>query len=150
MIRRKMLAALAFVGAAALPALALAAPAVATADVNMRTGPGTAYQQIAVLPAGARAELHGCVEGRTWCDASWNGYRGWVAAAYLQVVYSGAPVAVVRAPVAVAPVLVYRPDVYYQAHYVGRPWYPYRAAPRRVISGPNHTCYRGPFVAGCR
>lgn len=150
MLLRSALRGLAGLLALALPGEALAADAVATGDVNIRTGPGTEYAVIVTLPAGAQIEVFGCIEGRTWCDAAWGRYRGWVASAYLAVSYAGAPAPIVRIPVAVAPpVVVHRPDTYYAPHYAGRPWYRY-GAPRRVVVGPNRTCYRGPFVAGCR
>jgi uncharacterized protein YraI len=136
--------------ALALPGATFAAGAVAPGAVNRRAGPGTEYAVIVTLPAGAQTEILGCVEDRAWCDAAWGRYRGWVASAYLAVSCAGAPAPIVRVPVAVAPpVVVYRPDAYYAAHYAGRPWYRY-GAPRRVVVGPNRTCYRGPFVAGCR
>lgn len=150
MLFRTALVGLAAAVTLALSGAALAAGSVVTGDVNMRAGPGTEYAVIVTLPAGARTEIFGCVEGRTWCDAAWGRYRGWVASAYLAVSYAGAPAPIVRIPVAVAPpVVVFRPDTYYAAHYAGRSWYPY-GAPPRVVVGPNHTCYRGPFVAGCR
>lgn len=149
---RTALAAFAFLIASALPGLASAAPlVVATADVNMRAGPGTGYPVVVTLPAGARAEAFGCVDGRAWCDVAWAGYRGWVASSYLSLIYRGAPVAFVRVPVAVAPpVVIYDPHIYYRAHYVGRPWYPYRGGVVVRHGGPVHGCVHGPRGFACR
>lgn len=67
----------------ALPGIAEAQNAMATADVNMRVGPGTQHPVIATLPAGAPVTVRGCVRGYSWCDTSYRGTRGWVSGRYL-------------------------------------------------------------------
>ena len=62
---------------------AQAATAVATASVNMRSGPGTKYRVIIVIPAGAPVEVNRCHRRRVWCDVSYGRYRGWVSGRYL-------------------------------------------------------------------
>lgn len=71
----------------ALPALAQAASGIATANVNMRSGPSTAYPAVVVIPAGARLEIHGCLESPAWCDVSFARGRGWVSGNYIQATY---------------------------------------------------------------
>jgi uncharacterized protein YraI len=71
-----------------LPALAEAAPAFSTANVNMRSGPSTRYPAVVVIPVGTRVEILGCLSSANWCDVSFAGYRGWVSGSYLQTTYS--------------------------------------------------------------
>lgn len=72
---------------AALPAIAEAASGVATANVNMRSGPSTAYPAVVVIPVGARLEIHGCLAAEAWCDVSFARGRGWVSGRYIQATY---------------------------------------------------------------
>lgn len=71
-----------------IPAVAEAAPAYSTANVNMRSGPSTRYPAVIVIPYGARVEIQGCMQSANWCDVSFAGYRGWVSGTYLQALYS--------------------------------------------------------------
>lgn len=105
-------------------ALAAQPVAVATADVNLRAGPGTQYPVVATIPFGSSVSLFGCTSGVTWCDIAWGHARGWVAAAYLQVIYRGAPV-VLNPSVAprIGVNIVAFDRAYWARHYVGRPWY---------------------------
>lgn len=80
--------ALAAVAAVALPVIAEAAPAVSTANVNLRSGPSTRYPPVLVIPAGSRLEIFGCMQSANWCDVSYRGYRGWMSGSYLQATYS--------------------------------------------------------------
>lgn len=59
--------------ACATPSLATAAPGYTTGNVNLRTGPGTKYRKITVVPAGARIEVYRCT---SWCRINYRGYRG--------------------------------------------------------------------------
>lgn len=101
-----------------------ASPAITSASVNMRAGPGTQYPVVFSLPAGAQVTAHGCLADYSWCDASLGAARGWVAASYMRFVQQGQPV-VVAAPVAAAvgvSVIVFN-QAYWQVHYAHRPWY---------------------------
>ena len=80
--------------AGALPAVAEAATAFSTANVNMRSGPSTRYPAVIVVPAGTRVNIQGCMSSANWCDVSFAGYRGWVSGSYLQTTYSQRRVAV--------------------------------------------------------
>jgi uncharacterized protein YraI len=131
----------------ALPAAANAANATTTGNLNMRAGPGTTFPVVAEVPAGAPVQIYGCVKGGSWCDTAWASQRGWVAGAYLTAIWRGAPVPVATYwPRLGYPVVVYDQNAYWNRYYVGRPWY----ARRHLYVGPNHTCFHGPFVAGCR
>ena len=61
--------------------IALAAPAVATSNVNVRSGPGTGYQVVTSLRRGEVVEVTGCRGG--WCYIEMRGPDGWVSANYL-------------------------------------------------------------------
>ena len=72
------LAALAFVASAAA---ATAAPAYATGNVNVRSGPGTHYGVVDALPRGERVDVQQCRGG--WCFVEKRGPDGWVSSNYL-------------------------------------------------------------------
>jgi uncharacterized protein YraI len=139
-----LLALFAFLLAVAVPGLAAAAPGYTTAHVKLRAGPSTACPAVVTLPYGAPVQIVGCVSGWSWCDTIWNGYRGWVAGAYLNAAWQGRQVPFVAyAPRVAVPVVAYSPTVYANRYYVGRPAY------RHLYVGPKHSCYRGPFVTAC-
>lgn len=72
------LAALALV---ATTAAASAAPAYATGNVNVRSGPGTYYGKVDTLRRGEQVDVKQC-QG-SWCYVIKNGPDGWVSANYL-------------------------------------------------------------------
>ena len=59
--------------------------AVTTASVNMRTGPGTTFPIIRVLPPGALVTVTGRNTDRSWYQVVFNGEQGWVSADFLRV-----------------------------------------------------------------
>lgn len=71
-----------------LPAIAEAAPAFSTGNVNMRSGPSTQYPPVIVIPVGSQVDIRGCMSSANWCDVAYAGYRGWVSGSYLQASYS--------------------------------------------------------------
>ena len=86
---RKLIAAAVVAAGLVLPAGALAAvEAVVTADLNIRTGPGTQYPRFGTVPYGSRVIVIQCY-GSGWCDVDWSGRRGWVAESYLAYVDEG-------------------------------------------------------------
>ena len=60
---------------------ALAAPAYATSNVNVRSGPGTGYGQVDVLHRGESVDIDYC--RGSWCFVNKSGPDGWVSASYL-------------------------------------------------------------------
>lgn len=125
-MRNKILRTLAvlFTLGLAAPALAAETLAVSTVNLNMRAGPGTQYPVVAVVPPGARIDVHGCVSGYSWCDVNFGVSRGWVAAAYLEFHYLGKPVVLtpVVAPRIGVNVVVFN-RAYWNRYYVDRPFY---------------------------
>jgi uncharacterized protein YraI len=67
-----------------IPGAAYAATgAIATTDLNMRTGPSTGYEVVDVIPDGGHVTVYGCLGGYNWCDVGWHGLRGWASGNYL-------------------------------------------------------------------
>ena len=60
---------------------AFAAPAYATSNVNVRSGPGTGYGQVDVLRRGEQVDVQYC--RGSWCFIEKRGPDGWVSASYL-------------------------------------------------------------------
>jgi hypothetical protein len=65
-----------------IPAAASAAPAVATASVNVRGGPGTSYGVVDTLRPGESVDVLGCRTG--WCYVQKSGPDGYVSSSYLR------------------------------------------------------------------
>ncbi|NBN62453.1 hypothetical protein GWI72_07510 [Microvirga tunisiensis] len=140
---------------------ALAWTAQSTADLNMRTGPGTAYPPILVIPRGALVEVGAC---NSWCSVFYAGYRGFVSGRFLAPVSGGylpPPAVIVPPPVVIVPPPVYRPPVYrppvyrppvYRPPHYRPPEYrppvyrpePYRPEPYRPEPGRPREGYRDP------
>jgi uncharacterized protein YraI len=53
----------------------------ATADLNVRAGPGTEFEVVGVVGNGESVSIRGCLEGSKWCALS--GSDGWVYSDYL-------------------------------------------------------------------
>jgi uncharacterized protein YraI len=61
---------------------AMAASAVSTGNVNVRSGPSAQYERINTLRRGQAVEVTGCRGG--WCYVETRGNDGWVSASYLR------------------------------------------------------------------
>jgi uncharacterized protein YgiM (DUF1202 family) len=117
--------------------------AFATANVNLRSGPGTDSEVIATIPGGSRLQIASC-EGE-WCAVTWNGRSGYAIARNL-----GAAPRQARA---------YRPQPGYAE---GSPGYedgppvvygaPRYYGPPAVVYGPGYYGYGGYYGPGygCR
>jgi uncharacterized protein YraI len=70
------------------PALhgSLAKSALVTANVNLRSGPGTDSEIITTIPGGSTVRITRC--SGEWCAVTWNGLRGYAIARNL---YAGGP-----------------------------------------------------------
>ena len=108
---------------------ASAATVVATADLHMRSGPGTEYPVIAVIPQGVAVHSGNCSAG--WCRVDYLGRSGWASRAYLG---GGAS----------TPVYSYEYTAPYYGYYgYGAPEYGYYG-----YSEPGYYGYYSPFVVG--
>ena len=79
--RKIMAAGLAALALVATTAAASAAPAYATGNVNVRSGPGTGYSVIDTLRRGETVDIQYC--RGSWCFVDKRGPSGWVSANYL-------------------------------------------------------------------
>ena len=113
--------------------------AFATANVNLRSGPGTDSEVIATIPGGSRVQIASC-DGE-WCAVTWNGRSGYAIARNL-----GAAPRQARA---------YRPQPGYAE---GPPGYedgppvvygaPRYYGPPAVVYGPGYYGYGGYYGPG--
>lgn len=130
MSRRRFLSLPALTGALLLAAAVpvLAADGQTTAGGSMQAGPGSGYRQAHRLGAGLDVTIHGCLAVRDWCDVSWRGNRGWVAAEALAYGARskgiGGPASASRADM---PVISFRFPAYWDENYSQRLWYSERA-----------------------
>ena len=65
---------------------ALAATAITTTDLNLRSGPSSQTTIEDVIPAQAEVMLDGCVESGQWCKVTYDGTTGFAFASYLATV----------------------------------------------------------------
>lgn len=133
-MRKTLLKSLAMVAVIASPAIAEAATrGFATANVNMRSGPSTAYPAVVVVPNGAPVTIHGCLNDRAWCDVSFNRGRGWVSANYVQAASSKGRFVVEprRYRELGVPIITFELGRYWDQHYRGRNFYGERDRWRR-------------------
>ncbi|OOG52702.1 hypothetical protein B0E47_15610 [Rhodanobacter sp. B05] len=139
----------------ALPALAHAADAYVTGNVNMRAGPDSSYPLIDQLPAGTAVDVQGCTDGWEWCDVISYDNRGWVAGNFIEYLYQDQPVLLPSYGARIGiPIVSFVIGTYWDSYYRSRPFYrqrtvwyqrPYvRRPPPRPLSHP----YRGPIRGG--
>ncbi|MBS9718836.1 SH3 domain-containing protein [Pseudohalocynthiibacter aestuariivivens] len=66
----------------------LAVPAITSANVNFREGPGTSYPRIGTLDEGSSIEVLQCTDSGSWCAIEADGQNGFVSGRYIQEVPS--------------------------------------------------------------
>ena len=124
----------------AAPGAALAAEGYATANVNLRSGPSTAYPPVVVVPVGSSLDVYGCLAETPWCDVSYGRIRGWMSGKYIQTVYRERRVRVdpeYYRPLGI-PIIRFDLDNYWERNYRGRDFYRDRDRWRREWrGGPN-------------
>jgi hypothetical protein len=64
-------------------------PAAVLTTVKLRGGPGTSYDVLDVIPAGATVGVASCSEG--WCEAIWKGRKGFAISGALRIGGPGVP-----------------------------------------------------------
>jgi len=67
--------------------------ATASADLNLRAGPGPMHDIIGVISAGNSVEVAGCLDDANWCEVTLDGTQGWAYGAYLETEIEAKPVA---------------------------------------------------------
>jgi uncharacterized protein YraI len=79
--------------------------AVVESDLNLRSGPGTGYGVVAVMPAGAQVDVLSC--SGSWCRVAYGAAEGWASRSYLAGIggpaYAAAPIYVEPPVYAYAP-----------------------------------------------
>jgi len=78
----RMFSLIALIQAATLTT-ALASPAVTTANVKLRSGPGTGYSSLATIPQSTQVDLSQCDAEGAWCAVTADGKTGFVSGQYL-------------------------------------------------------------------
>ena len=57
--------------------------ATAWTDLNLRAGPGVAYDVMAVIPAAQSVAVDGCLDASNWCRVTHGELSGWASGDYL-------------------------------------------------------------------
>jgi len=111
-------------GVLLLAASAQAAPGEVRVPVTLRAGPDIGFPAVDRIPRGAQVVVYGCLREGTWCDVSFGGARGWIAATALDYFdgnrYVYLPDYVYETDV---PVVTFAIGTYWGNYYVGRPWF---------------------------
>lgn len=94
-MKKGMIAATMTAFAVALPGSALAMPATATVDLNVRSGPGPQYEIIGAIGANDSVEVTGCLPSSFWCQVNAGAGNGWAYGKYLTASVSGDQVVIV-------------------------------------------------------
>lgn len=98
-------ASVAFLG---LTSLAIAQTSVtATADLNVRAGPGPEFPIVGVIGLDQQAALTGCLADSKWCQVDIGGTQGWAYSDYLIGDFSGNQVVVTDRPAEIVPSVTY-------------------------------------------
>jgi uncharacterized protein YraI len=76
---------------AAIPGVVLAqtTTATATAELNIRSGPGPQYPSVGFIASGDTTIVDGCLQGSKWCQVNYEGVSGWSYSDYLTADLSG-------------------------------------------------------------
>lgn len=62
---------------------------IATAPLNIRSGPGPQYSVVGAIPDRGQATMLGCIQGSLWCQVSYGRQQGWAYAQYMTAQLSG-------------------------------------------------------------
>jgi uncharacterized protein YraI len=108
---------------AAGPAKA-AITAYSAGTVNMRAGPGTNFPVVATIKGARQIGVHGCVQGWSWCEVTWNGRRGWVSASRINASFRSRRVSLYDyGPRLGLPVVSFSQRSYWDRYYRGESFY---------------------------
>ncbi|MCO6048858.1 DUF1236 domain-containing protein [Mesorhizobium sp. RP14(2022)] len=95
---------------ALMGAAAAQTSAVATTDLNVRSGPGPQYPVVGQIGASQSVVLDGCAQGSKWCATTVNGAQGWVYSDYLSSDFGGKTVVLTERPADAVPNVVYKEE----------------------------------------
>jgi len=95
--------------------------------MNVRAGPNRDYPLVAQVDAGTPLDVHGCLDGWSWCDVSFDGNRGWMYGGGISFEYNGGRVPLYSyGPQLGLPIITFSLGTYWGQYYRGRPWYAQR------------------------
>ena len=60
-----------------------------TSGGALLAGPAPEYPPVADVSPGEPVQVYGCLDGYSWCDVSFQGYRGWFEGKLLAYPYQG-------------------------------------------------------------
>ena len=93
-------------------------------QMNLHAGPDREYPLITQVDEGTPLDVHGCLDGWSWCDVSVEGNRGWMYGGGIYFDYNGGTVWLYSyGPQVGVPVITFSVDTYWGQYYQGRPWY---------------------------
>jgi uncharacterized protein YraI len=124
--------------------------------MNLRAGPDRGYPVVAPVDEGSPLDVHGCLDGWSWCDVSVEGNRGWLYGGGIYFEEGGNDVWLYSyGPQVSLPIVTFSVDTYWGQYYQGRPWYGQReqwahrhfASPPR-LARPSGSPPHGPRAAG--
>ena len=93
-------------------------------SLGLHAGPDRSYPLVAQVDEGMPLEVHGCLDGWSWCDVSAEGNRGWMYGGGIYFDYNGGTDWLYSyGPQVGVPVITFSVDSYWGSYYQGRPWY---------------------------
>jgi uncharacterized protein YraI len=129
----------------AVPATARNYDAYIVSGASLVAGPGADYPSVADLSPGEPVQVHGCLEGFTWCDVSFQGYRGWFDGRLLAYPYNGVRVTLRGFGAQIGlPVVAFSVEDYWGRYYRDRPFFRDRARWVREVPVPAAERVHGP------
>jgi uncharacterized protein YraI len=140
----------------AVSGIASAQNAYTARSMNLRAGPDRDYPAVAQLDEGTPLDVHGCLDGWSWCDVSVEGNRGWLYGGGIYFEENGNDVWLYSyGPQVSLPIITFSVDTYWGQYYQGRPWYGQREqwahrhfAPPPRLTRPSGSPPRGPHATG--
>jgi uncharacterized protein YraI len=111
----------------AVSGIASAQDAYTAKPMSLRAGPNRDYPMVAQVDAGAPLDVHGCLDGYSWCDVSFEDTRGWMYAGGISFVYNGDRVPLYSyGPRLGLPIITFSLGTYWGHYYRSRPFYAQR------------------------
>lgn len=123
MSTRSRLAALTLISTIALPGIAMAQDGFSRSSTWLRAGPSSDYPRVAHVARGEPLDIHGCLSGRSWCDVSADGDRGWLRGSSIDYVYNGRRIILSNPAAAGIAILSFGMADYWDSYYRDRSWY---------------------------
>lgn len=85
---KSMLLTAGFIGALGAGQAMAQSDAMATSDLYLRAGPGTAFAAVGVIPSNQIVRIESCDTASNWCQVAFSGQVGWAHGGYLSTLTS--------------------------------------------------------------